>query len=270
MRALLLACLTLLLSCARELPEQNSPVLSSPAEAVPVAISRTPIGVSATGITIDTNGKRFVWVRDLGLHELTPEGAKFTFGASFLGANTVLDFLDVAILDENRIALVAQNEGSVVSRQTGELLNRFCYLPGSLQREDPSAWQLSRALAFDPAENRLYVQPQTFTGFGGEVTTSQLGLFDPSISEPLEWQTFSDRSFAAGGMTVVSRQGTYLGMGSRLYRYNAVERRFDKWWDLFSLVTSIEGLAWDRTANTLVVLDGPRQELVEFRLDGMQ
>ena len=69
---------------------------------------------------------------------------------------------------------------------------------------------------------------------------------------------------------ITSRQGTYLGVGSRLYRYNALTQKFDKWWDLISQVTSIEGLAYDRTANTMVVLDGANQKLVELRFDGKQ
>ncbi|MDP2274268.1 MAG: hypothetical protein Q8K32_26220 [Archangium sp.] len=225
----------------------------------------------ASGITIDNNGKRYIWANNVGVQELTPDGWNTILSAQAVQTNTVFDIQDLAVLDDNRIALVAQNEGTVVSRQTAQALNRFCYLPGSLQQQDRTAWQLSRALAFDASENRLYVQPQTFTGFGTEATTSQLGLFDPAISEPLEWQSFSDKNFAAGGMAVVSRQGTYLGAGSKLYRYNAAEKRFDKWWELSGLsISNIEGLAADRTTNTLVVLDGARQELVDLRLDEIQ
>lgn len=127
------------------------------------------------------------------------------------------------------------------------------------------------ALAYDPQEDRLYVQPQTFTGFDdSEVVSSQVGVFDPSISEPLEWQTLGDRSFSAGGMAIASRERTYFGMGTRLYEYDARAGSFQNWWDLLGVVQSIEGLALDRTTHTMLVLDGASNELVELRVDGVQ
>ena len=66
-------------------------------------------------------------------------------------------------------------------------------------------------------------------------------------------------------MAVDSRSRVYLGMGTRLYQYDATARRYDTWWDLGGLVTSIEGLALDRVKGTLLVLDS--QDVVELRLD---
>ncbi len=267
MRSLFLCCFVVTVSCAREV-EKLPDVQQVPARAAPSVVSRTSLGKDAVGVTIDASGQRFVWVRGSGLHQVTPSGLVLTLSASTLGLNPP-DFEDVAIIDSNRVALIARNEGAVVGLSNGQLLNRFCYLPEDVQQQDPSAWQISRALAYDAKENRLYVQPQTFTGFGS-LTGSQLGMFDPAISTPLEWQPFGESTFTAGGMAVASRERTYLGVGNRLYVYNATTRGFDDWFELSGLVTSIEGLALDRQAGTILVLDGPTQELVELRLDGMQ
>ena len=267
MRPFLLCCLAVMASCAQG-PLKGPDVAQLPQRDVPTVIARTALGQDATGVTIDSAGRRFVWIRGVGLHQVTPAGLVLTLSATTLGLSPP-DFEDVAIIDSNRLALIARNEGAVVGLSSGQLFNRFCYLPGDVQERDPSAWQISRAVAYDAQEDRLYVQPQTFTGFG-TLTGSQLGMFDPAISEPLEWQPLGESSFSAGGMAVVSRQRTYLGMGTRLLLYDATARTFADWWDLFGIVTTVEGLAFDRQAGTLLVLDGPHQELVELRLDGMQ
>ena len=267
MRSLLLCCLVVTTSCARE-AVKTPEVEQLPPRALPRVISRTSLGQDATGVSLDSSGQRFVWIRGVGLHQVTPTGLVLTLSASTLGL-TPPDFEDVAIIDSTRVALIARNEGAVVGLRDGKQLSRFCYLPEDVQQRDPSAWQLSRALAYEPTEDRLYVQPQTFTGFGS-LTGSQLGVFNPAVSTPLEWQPFKESTFSAGGMAVASRERTYLGMGNRLYAYNATTRNFDDWWELSGLVTSIEGLALDRKAGTLLVLDGPAQELVELSLDGLK
>lgn len=259
-----LGCLIVFAACGRApAPDPTAePVAPRPE---PVVLSRTALGRDATGVTIDAAGNRFVWVRGAGLHQVKPEGLTLTLAASSLGMIDTPDFEDVALIDANRVALIARNEGFVIGLTNGQQLGRFCYLPEDVQQADPSAWQVSRALAYDAAEDRLYVQPQTFTGFG-TLTGSQMGMFDPEFPTPLEWQAFGENNFSAGGMAVSSRQRTYLGMGTRLHQYDANARRFDTWWDLFGTVRGIDGLALDRQAGTLIVLDGVAQELVELRL----
>ena len=261
-----LVCVALFASCARPQVAEPAP-LPLAAIALPSVISRTPLGRDATGVSIDAQGQRFVWIRGVGLHQVTSEGLVLTLPLTLLGINPPPDFEDVAIIDANRVALIAKNEGFVVGRTTGQQLSRFCYLPPEMQQNDPSAWQVSHALAYDAQEDRLYVQPQTFTGYG-TLTGSQLGLFDPALPTPLEWQSFGERTFSAGGMAVTSRQHTWLGSGTRLYQYDATARTFANWWDLEGLVSRIEGLAYDRQAGTVVVLDGEARELVELRLEG--
>jgi hypothetical protein len=238
---------------------------------IPEALSHTPVSRAATGVSIDASGKRFIWVQGEGLQEVTPQGNELLLSLASVDINIRLlsqDFEDVAVLDDNRIALIARNEGSIIDRHSGQQLSSFCYLPGWVQQEDPTAWQLSRALAFDASEDRLYVQPQTFQG-QSTLSSSQIGLFDPAISEPLEWQTLPERSFVAGGMTVVSRADVYLGMGTRLYRYDARTSQFETSWELGSVLRSIDGLAYDPVKKTLVALDAVTGELVELSMNGL-
>lgn len=270
MRPFLVACVVsgAMTSCTRA-PVPGPDVSQLPVRAEPTVISRTQLGLQASGVTIDADGRRFIWVRGAGLHEVTADGTRLVLDVNRLGAAPMPDFEDVAIIDANRIALVAKNDGFVFDRTTAVMQNNFCYLPGFTQEQDPSAYQLSRSLAYDAQENRLYVQPQTFTGFD-QLTGSQIGLFEPTRSEPLEWQTIADNNFIAGGMAIVSRQRTFFGAGTRLFQYDAAAGRFDGWWDLRSLISNIEGLAIDRKNGTLLVLDSGRLELVEIQLDGLK
>lgn len=262
MRSLLLCCFVVFASCRAADPTPDAEKL--PERPRPTVVSATSLERNATGVTIDSSGQRFVWVRGLGVHKVTSRGAELTLNSTAFGMEA--DFEDLAMIDADRLAVVAPNEGFVVGANTGLQLSRFCYLPEQLQEGDPSATQRSRSLAFDPAANRLYVQPQTFTDFGTRLTSSQLGVFDPASSEPLEWQTIGDTNFSAGGMAVASRKSIYLGMNTRLYEYDAEARDFTNWWELNGIIRGIEGLALDRQAGTLVVLD-LGQELVELKLE---
>ena len=258
-------------ACAR--PPEPAPIPTTLGQrAAPSVVSRTTVGGEASGVTVDANGKRFVWVRGAGLHELTANGLVLALSATSLGTAPLPDIEDAVIVDANRLAVIAKNEGYVVGLTTGQIYNRFCYLPGGpLPSPSPSPgpvrWQLSRSLGYDAKEDRLYVQPQSFTG-ERTLTDSELGVFDPSLPDPLEWQPLNDPTFAAGGMAVGSRERIFFGMGTRLYQYDATARRYDAWWDLDGVVSSIEGLALDRVSGTLLVLDA--QEVVELRLDSGQ
>ena len=68
-----LVCVALFASCARPQVAEPAP-LPLAAIALPSVISRTPLGRDATGVSIDAQGQRFVWIRGVGLHQVTSEG----------------------------------------------------------------------------------------------------------------------------------------------------------------------------------------------------
>lgn len=267
MRIILLSALSCVTACAPITAPDDQRLLR---EEAPAVQSRGRLEWRATGVSIDAEGERYLWVPGQGVVHLERGGPELILPAAMLGSRQRTSFEDLAVLDARRIALIAQDEGIVVDRHSGLELSRFCYLPDDVQWQDPIAWQLSRALGYDPQEDRLYVQPQTFPGGGTTASTSQVGLFDPKQDEPLEWQDLAQPTFSAGGLAVQTRERTYLGMGTRLYLYDARAGTFGGWWDLFGTVTSIDGLAFDRLNRTLVVLDAQARELVELKLDSLQ
>ncbi len=231
---------------------------------------REKLPFPASGVSIDSDGQRYIWAPGQGVVQLKRTGAEVVLPISSLGERMYNSFEDLVIIDSKRLALIAQNEGIVVERSSGRVLSRFCYLPGGGPLNDPIEYQLSRSLGYDPEEDRLYVQPQTFPGGGTTANSSQLGLFDPTKDQPLEWQDFEQSTFNAGGMAIDTRARTYLGMDRRLYLYDAVEGTFGAWWELGGKVQSIDGLALDRQKRTLLVLDARAGELVELKINGLQ
>lgn len=266
MRLLFASLLITLCACQPPAPDDQRLFRSEE----PAVQSRGKLEWRATGVSIDAEGERSLWVPGQGVVQLKRGGPELVLPAAMLGARQFTRFEDLAVLDSRRIALIAQDEGLVIDRQTGQELSRFCYRPDDVRWQDPIAWQLSRALGYDPQEDRLYVQPQTFPGGGTTASTSQVGLFDPKRDEPLEWRDIDQPTFSAGGLAVETRERTWLGMGTRLYLYDARTGTFGGWWDLFGTVTSIDGLAFDRQHRTLVVLDAEARELVELKLDVLQ
>lgn len=226
-------------------------------------VSRTPLPRASTGVTVDESGRRFVWLRQLGLQELTETGLAPTLFASSLQISPAPEVEDVVAISGGRLGLIARNEGYVVNATTGELHSRFCYLPGGQfpQQDQPATQvisQLSRSLGWNEAEGRIYVQPQTFRG--AQVIDSQLGQFEPGLEQPLEWQPLPNE-MAAGGMAVVSRRLVYLAVGKEIREYDAEARRFGRVWNVGGLVGALTGLAYDAEHHTLLLLD--EQQVVE-------
>jgi hypothetical protein len=151
------------------------------------------------------------------------------------------------------------------------LRSRFCYLPAGQEppAPGPSVSQRSRSVAFDPDEQRIYVQPQTFSD-DGKLLDSKLGVFSEGRSTALEWHPLEDGR-NAGGMAVEARTSVLLGQGAILSRYDAQARAFGMRRDLSEHgIAVIEGLALDRSKKTLLVLDGARGEIVELRLSALE
>lgn len=154
---------------------------------------------------------------------------------------------DLVALDAERVALITINDGFVFELATHRLLNRFCYLPDSAPL---GTNQQSNVVGWDPVEQRLYVQPQTFDN-GTRVGAAQVGVFAADQATPLEWQVVGEPEMQAGGIAVESRQRIWLGWRSTLYLYDAAAKKVVK---AFSLqARNVSALALD--GDQLLVLD---------------
>jgi hypothetical protein len=259
-------------------PVPPVPVKPTPADLV---VGRTSLDEathhqagSFTGLAVDASGERLALDATHGIYRVTDGSLRLSFEsrtfASRFPTGVVPLFEDMAVIDANRVVLIAKNDGYVFEVGSEKLLNRFCYLPGDIQDQYPDAWQLSRSVGYDPADQKIYAQPQTFSS-AGTVIRSELGQFSPELSNPLEWQRLGDTAYNAGGMAVASRSVIYLGQGAILNLYDASTQRFVKSWNLAERgIASIDGLALDNANHSLLVLDGVHRELVELRLSALQ
>jgi hypothetical protein len=141
------------------------------------------------------------------------------------------------------------------------LTQRVCYEPGGVPT---NLTQRTDAIAYDPALDRIYAQPRTFEG--ETLDSAQLAGYERATGALVEWLEVH-RDIAVGGMAVVPGTGLVLGQGDRLDRYDLGANRAERIDDLDRFgVSSIQGLAVDAAAGTLVVVDGADDELVEIEL----
>jgi hypothetical protein len=173
---------------------------------------------------------------------------------------------DLVALDADRIALIRRNDGFVYRVSTHQLLNRFCYLPGEVEELVPGGYQESFVVGYDAAEDRIYVQPQTFDERGTRVLGAQVGIFRTDLATPLEWQDVGLPDLQAGGIAVESRERIWLGWGSSLYRYDAKARSLGKPVQLE--VGEISALAIE--GDRLLVLDGSQGKLASLPLASLK
>ncbi|MBL8912513.1 MAG: hypothetical protein JNM17_17605 [Archangium sp.] len=224
------------------------------------------LDLDATGITVDENGRRLLWASQRGLVTAAePHELVMPILSSFAVE-------DVAAFPGNRVGVIGRGEGRVLDMTTGRAVSRFCYVPDSFGDSPvptpvnpvPTRTQLSRSIAFGADEGRIYVQPQTFEN--DRPVDTQLGQFELGNDQPLEWQGMEELDGIAGGMVVTRQNRILLGLGDRLFEYDSSTQTWGRSFDLAGRLVSIEGLAIDRTTNTLLVLDGPGRRVLELDL----
>jgi hypothetical protein len=142
------------------------------------------------------------------------------------------------------------------------LKQHFCYVPDGTPVD---LHQRTDAIAYDAELDRLYAQPVTFDA-SNVFQSSQLAAYSRETGAILQWDNVAD-SVAATGMAVVPDVGLLLGQGAQLAvvdvatgqstPFDSLER-FD--------IHSIDGIAVDPTARTLIIVDSVTSELVELNL----
>jgi hypothetical protein len=265
----------LLAACVGPTPEPRKPVDPTPVP-IGIVVERTSLDAvfdssfHFSGVGIDPASQaRLVLDPKRGIYDVATGAQVFAFSTKQMAAATAgrpASFEDFAIIDEDRLVLIAMNDGYVVDRATQMLLNRFCYLPSDVQQQDPGAYQLSHSVAWSADELKIYAQPQTFSATN-EILRAELGLFSAGNASPLEWQPFDQKSFNAGGMAVESHGSIWFGESHYLHNYDGWQQKFLKSFDVATMdLQMIDGLALDREKQVLVVLDSERRELVDVPL----
>ena len=259
--------LCLLIPLAAACSEQTE-APEEPLAAVDLRAALASSEVSAVGVAIapDT-GARYVFDDTAGIFQIGTDG----IGTRVMDAAAMPDpgvairypFTDFVALGADQFAVTAIGDGFLLDLANNTMSLYFCYEPGFFPEEQE---QRTDAVTFDQESNQILAQPLTLDA-EGQVLASNIGRYSRETGVDLDWYEL-DVDFVAGGMTVDAPGSTLLGSGTKLYRYTFESRRFDLVGNLKRFgVQSIDGLAFDSSANSLLVLDNTSDQLIEIERD---
>ena len=217
------------------------------------------------GVAVEADsGRRFVLDANLGIYELAGGSATEIMPMAQMpdpGVEVRLPFTDLASLGDSKLALTAIGDGFILDLAAGTLALHFCYEPGFVEPWPEEQEQRTDAVTFDPGAGRIIAQPRTFEVESGDVTASQIGYYDRESGIDLQWYDVPTR-LRSGGMAILPEVGLVLSDNTDLRAFDGALRGFDKL-ERFG-VRAIDGLAYDPTTDSLLVLDGSSRELVEI------
>lgn len=221
---------------------------------------------SPVGVAIDAAGARLVLDEQAGLVWIAPDGHATRVRALAAlpdpGVLILPPFTDLVALGDGRFALTAIGDGFLLDLAADTMRQYFCYEPGGIPEEQE---QRTAAIAYDVAAGRLYAQPRTFD-VNGSFLRTELASYDSATGVDLSWRALPGE-FEAGGMVALGGDVLLLGAGRQLHRYDHAASVLSPVEDLGRFgVTSIDGLAIDPVAGTLVVVDRSTDELIEIAL----
>jgi hypothetical protein len=237
--------------------------------------------VDVVGVTVAEDGRRYVLDARAGLYQLGAEGAALLISAEMLAAaadvKVMSRFTDVALTGEGRFLLTARDDGYVYDPDTGRVTQLFCYLPDPEDETDPESMpgeptvfattQMTHSLAYSPKYARIMAQPQSFDTVGEDATpiASHVALFSIATGEDVDWLQIADASFVAGGMALDSNDRLLLGTGNRIYGFVGEQQPLELLLELEG-VAEISGMSIDVDGETLLVVDGPNDRMIEIPL----
>ncbi|CAN5923693.1 hypothetical protein BH11MYX3_BH11MYX3_00090 [soil metagenome] len=244
--------LTLLVGCA------DNERVEPPAATIDL---HTAFGIATdlqpVGLAIAPDGQRYVFEESRGLYRLDGDHAVPVVSMSSLPSPDkpiTLPFTDLVALGPNLFALTAIGDGFLLDIQQQTLRQHFCYLPGDGGGAPVSLTQRTDAIAYDAERGLLFAQPITYDA-AGTFQYSQVATYDRTTGADTEWHQ-ADNDVAATGMLALPDGRLVLGQSSQLTVYDRATDQSTALDDLHRFgVRSIDGLAIDPAAGTLVVVD---------------
>jgi hypothetical protein len=260
MRNAAIAALLVTTACSDPLPP------GEPARLLDLAAATGQPELALTGVAVEAEtGRRFVLDTNLGIWELDAAGAATHIMPMAAlpdpGVEIRWPLTDFTALGDSRLALTAIGDGFILDLAANTLQLHFCYEPGFVEPWPEEIEQRTDAVTFDPGADRIIAQPRTFVVESGEVTASQIGYYDRESGVDLQWYDVPI-GFESGGMAVAGDLGLVVSNGTSLLTFDGGLDGLDEL-ERFG-VKSIDGLAYDPTAGTLLVLDGASRQLVEI------
>lgn len=230
--------------------------------------------IAIVGVTLEPDtGRLIVLDANSGLYVLGESGALTQLAdlSMMIPQDTPLwsQFTDVVALGNGKFAMTAMNDGFLLDLERETFTQYFCYVPGDIIVEFPEGVQMTRSVTYDPATQTLYAQPQTFLdGSMSEPVLSQVGQFDIEGGEGYGWVDMPALDFIAGGIAVRNSDELLLGEGATVHRYIMSQEQIVEEIDLSDFgVQQIDAMAMVPQTNTLWVVDGVSQSLIEIALN---
>jgi len=231
------------------------------------AAMQTTEDLRPVGLAIAPDGQRFVFEETAGLYRLDGAVAVPVVPMSAMPdpgptAPLQLPFTDLVAIAPNLFALTAIGDGFLLDTAAMTLQQHFCYLPDGTP---VSLTQRTDGIAYDAANQRLYAQPVTYDA-AGVFQYAQVAGYERATGVDVEWYT-AGNDVAATGMIAIPDVGLVLGQGSRLSRFDVTTSQSIPLDDLHRFgVRSIDGLAIDAAAGTLVVVDQQTDTVFDIEL----
>ncbi|HEY4175880.1 MAG TPA: hypothetical protein VGM90_03575 [Kofleriaceae bacterium] len=242
----------LLVGCATEGTKPEAPTARFDLRAALGGSDVTPIGIAVT-----SDGTRFVFDETRGLYRI--DGDQLTSILTMEQMPTPdkpmrLPVTDLVALAPNLFAMTAIGDGFLLDTTAMTLQQHFCYLPDGGDGMPTSLTQRTDAIAYDATADKLYAQPLTYDGTG-VLQYAQVARYNRVTGVAEQWSN-APAGTAATGSVFLPDLGLVLGQGATLSRFDAETQSTTVLDDLSRFgVRSIDGLASDASANTLVVVD---------------
>lgn len=216
------------------------------------------------GVTIDPDSGEIL-VLDAWEGLLRLDGSAVADPAHLITASDGMDrrpYTDAAALGGGLFAVTVRSDGLLFDAGTGVTVQHFCYEP-AYEGDWEDNYQLTASLAYDPAADLLYAQPQTLGTADDAPISADVAQFDAANGVPLDWMPLRDRKFLAGALAIDASGDLFLGHEGRVHSYAFGDEEAEVLFDLGALdVGRIDGLAIDAATDDLWIVDGADQELI--------
>lgn len=167
----------------------------------------------------------------------------------------------IVALGGDRYAIVAPDGGYLFDASLGGSRSFFCYLPGQAEGEWPAELeQRSRALAYDPRNDRLYAQPRTTRG--RELVRNEIAQFDARTGEDLAWWPI-DAELDADALAVLADGRLVLATRDALHAFDPTTGLYARIADLDALgLGPIVAMTWHEARGQLLLLEASSARVV--------
>ncbi len=241
----------LLVGCATD------PVSEAPTARLDLRTAFGAADTNSIGVAITSDGKRFVFDESWGLYRIDGDQVVSVVTMEHMPAADqplTLPITDIVALAPNLFAMTAIGDGFLLDTTAMTLKQHFCYLPDGGGGTPMSITQRTDAIAYDAAADKLYAQPLTYDA-AGVLQYAQVARYNRVSGVDELWNSAPEGT-AATGSVVVPDVGLVLGQGAQLSRFDFESNTTTQLDDLTRFgVLSIDGLAIDPAAHTLVVVD---------------